>query len=92
MSEQTANIIEKFQSIINSDLSALEFWQEFEQDDIQEEPFSVNDLIAELPETLSSEKDIEQLREFALNTMELCRKKRELLSAISENLKNLDGI
>ena len=92
MSEQTERIIEKFQTIIHEDLAALEFWQEFDMAGTQDSAESIDELVAEIPENLSSEEDFERLREFALKTMELCKKKRELLAGISRELKDLDGI
>ncbi|MBQ9771840.1 MAG: hypothetical protein IJW23_08460 [Lentisphaeria bacterium] len=92
MSEQTEKIIEKFQTIIRNDLAALEFWQEFDHGETQEPATALDDLIAEIPENLSSNEDFERLRDFALKTMELCRKKKELLSGISGELSGLDGI
>lgn len=92
MSEQTEKIIEKFQTIIRNDLAALEFWQEFDHGETQEPATSLDDLIAEIPENLSNNEDFERLRDFALKTMELCRKKKELLSGISGELSGLDGI
>ena len=92
MSEQSEKIIEKFQTIIRNDLEALEFWKEFDHEKTQEPKTSLDDLIAEIPENLSSNEDFERLRDFAMKTMELCRKKKELLSGISGELSGLDGI
>ena len=92
MSEQTEKIIKKFQTIIREDLAALEFWQEFDQTETQESATSVDDLIAEIPETVTNQEDFEQLREFAIKTMEFCQKKRELLAGIDKKLKDFDGI
>ena len=92
MSEQTEKIIEKFQTIIREDLAALEFWQEFNQAKTQEPAASVDDLIAEIPEDVTSQEDFEQLREFALKTLEFCQKKRELLAGIDRKLKDFDDI
>ena len=92
MSEQTEKIIEKFQTIIREDLEALEFWQEFNQAKTQEPAASVDDLIAEIPEDVTSQEDFEQLREFALKTLEFCQKKRELLAGIDRKLKDFDDI
>ena len=92
MSEQTEKIIEKFQTIISRDLAALEFWQEFNAEETQENAVSIDELVAEIPVFLSNEEDFEKLKDFALKTMELCKKKRELLSGISGELKDLSGI
>ena len=92
MSEQTEKIIEKFQTIIREDLAALEFWQEFDQTELQEPAVSVDDLIAEIPETVTNQEDFEQLRDFAMKTMEFCQKKRELLAGIDKKLKDFGGI
>ena len=92
MSEQTEKIIKKFQTIIREDLAALEFWQEFDQTETQESATSVDDLIAEIPETVTNQEDFEQLREFAIKTMEFCQKKRELLAGIDKKLKDFNGI
>ena len=92
MSEQTEKIIEKFQTIIREDLAALEFWQEFDKSEIQEPAVSIDELIAEIPETVSSQEDFEQLRDFAMKTMEFCQKKRELLAGIDRKLKDFDDI
>lgn len=92
MSEQTEKIIKKFQTIIREDLAALEFWQEFDQTETQESATSVDDLIAEIPDNVTNQEDFEQLREFAIKTMEFCQKKRELLAGIDKKLKDFDGI
>ena len=92
MSEQTEKIIEKFQTIIREDLAALEFWQEFDQTETQESATSVDDLIAEIPDNVTNQEDFEQLREFAIKTMEFCQKKRELLAGIDKKLRDSDGI
>ena len=92
MSEQTEKIIKKFQTIIREDLAALEFWQEFDQTETQESASSVDDLIAEIPDNVTNQEDFEQLREFAIKTMEFCQKKRELLAGIDKKLKDFDGI
>ena len=92
MSEQTEKIIKKFQTIIREDLAALEFWQEFDQTETQESTTSVDDLIAEIPDNVTNQEDFEQLREFAIKTMEFCQKKRELLAGIDKKLKDFDGI
>ena len=92
MSEQTEKIIKKFQTIIREDLAALEFWQEFDQTETQESATSVDDLIAEIPDNVTNQEDFEQLREFAIKTMEFCQKKRELLAGIDKKLKDFNGI
>ena len=92
MSEQTEKIIKKFQTIIREDLAALEFWQEFDLTETQESATSVDDLIAEIPDNVTNQEDFEQLREFAIKTMEFCQKKRELLAGIDKKLKDFDGI
>jgi hypothetical protein len=92
MSEQTEKIIKKFQTIIREDLAALEFWQEFDQTETQESATSVDDLIAEIPDNVTNQEDFEQLREFAIKTMEFCQKKRELLAGIDKKPKDFGGI
>ena len=54
----------------------------------------LNDLEKTIKGKKSFEADsfFEKLKDFALKTMELCKKKRELLSGISGELKDLSGI
>ena len=92
MTEETQNIIKTFQTMLKRELSLLEFWQEIEPANEQESIRSIDDLIAEIPDTLSSEEDFEKLKEIALNTMEFCQKKKILLEKISVELKELNGI
>lgn len=92
MAEQTQKIIETFQSMLRRDLSLLAFWQEFDAENEQDTPRSIDDLIAEIPETLSSDEDFEKLKEIALSTMEFCQKKKVLLEKLSAELTELNGI
>ena len=92
MSEQTNQIFEKFQTMLRNDLSTLEFWQKLDQTIDSGEPRAVDELIAEIPESITDPADLEQLREFALNTLEVCRKKKLLLENLQNELKELDGI
>ena len=92
MSEETNQIFEKFQTMLRNDLSPLEFWQELDQTIDSGEPRAVDELIAEIPESITDPADLEQLREFALNTLEVCRKKKLLLENLQNELKELDGI
>lgn len=92
MSEETNQIFEKFQTMLRNDLSTLEFWQELDQTIDSGEPRAVDELIAEIPESITDPADLEQLREFALNTLEVCRKKKLLLENLQNELKELDGI
>ena len=92
MAEQTQKIIETFHSMLRRDLSLLAFWQEFDSENEQETTRSIDDLIAEIPETLSSDEDFEKLKEIALSTMEFCQKKKVLLEKLSTELTELNGI
>ena len=92
MTEQMQKIIETFRTMLGRDLSLLEFWQEFGTETGQEEAVSIDDLTAEIPETLSSEEDIAKLKELALSTLELCQKKKNLLKKLSGELKDWNGI
>ena len=68
-----------------------EFWQEFDLS-MEQDVRSIDDLTAEIPETLSSDEEFEELRALALQTLELCRKKKELLKKLESELKDFDGI
>lgn len=92
MQKQTEKIIEEFQSMIRRDLAVLEFWQNFNQDNEQGAAFSVDDLVANIPETLAGEEDFEKLKDIALETMSYCQKKKILLNKITEELMDFDGI
>lgn len=91
MSDQTEKIISKFQTMLRQELSMQEFWQEFDLS-MEQDVRSIDDLTAEIPETLSSDEEFEELRALALQTLELCRKKKELLKKLESELKDFDGI
>lgn len=91
MYSKTEQIIRMFQTMIERDLSVLEFWQNFDQAD-ENSAFSIDDIAANIPETLASEEDLEKLKEIALETMSFCQKKKALLEKISTELKDFDGI
>ena len=91
MSDQIEKIISKFQTMLRQELSMQEFWQEFDLS-MEQDVRSIDDLTAEIPETLSSDEEFEELRALALQTLELCRKKKELLKKLESELKDFDGI
>ena len=91
MSDQTEKIISKFQTMLQQELSMQEFWQEFDLS-MEQDVRSIDDLTAEIPEKLSSDEEFEELRALALQTLELCRKKKELLKKLESELKDFDGI
>lgn len=91
MSDQTEKIISKFQTMLRQELSMQEFWQEFDLS-MEQDVRSIDDLTAEIPETLSGDEEFEELRALALQTLELCRKKKELLKKLESELKDFDGI
>ena len=91
MSDQTEKIISKFQTMLRQELSMQEFWQEFDLS-MEQDVRSIDDLTAEIPDTLSGDDEFEELRALALQTLELCRKKKELLKKLESELKDFDGI
>lgn len=94
MSEQTNQIIEKFETMLRNDLTTLEFWQELDwiTGPGQSKTKSLDDLIAEIPENITDPADFEQLKELALNTLEFCRKKKLLLENLQSEFTDLNGI
>ena len=91
MSDQTEKIISKFQTMLRQELSMQEFWQILDLS-TEQDVRSIDDLTAEIPETLSSDEEFEELRALTLQTLELCRKKKELLKKLESELKDFDGI